>query len=156
MRKSNREIRGIDALVSVMRKCPVCYLALFDEGYPYVVPLNFGVELQEEQPVLYFHGAKVGRKLDLLAMNPRVGFSMSCGHGLNLSERACDCSMNFESVCGNGTLEIVEETELLHGLSVLMENYVPGESFEFDEKVVGVTTLLKLTVHEMTGKRLAK
>jgi nitroimidazol reductase NimA-like FMN-containing flavoprotein (pyridoxamine 5'-phosphate oxidase superfamily) len=139
-----------------MRKCSVCYLALFDEDHPYVVPLNFGVELRDGRVTLFFHGATAGKKLDLLRANPNAGFSMSCGHELKTGEGACDYTMNFESVCGNGTLEVVEDAEKLRGLSVLMANYAPDEVFEFDEKVVAITTMLKLTVHELTGKRLTK
>jgi nitroimidazol reductase NimA-like FMN-containing flavoprotein (pyridoxamine 5'-phosphate oxidase superfamily) len=156
MRKTNREIHGTDALYAVMRQCDVCYLSLFDAEYPYVVPLNFGVELLGSQIILYFHCAGEGRKLDLLAKNAHVGFSMSCGHTLKAGDRACDCSMNFSSVCGTGTLEIVDAGEKVHALSVLMENYALGQSLDFDPKVVAITTVLSLTVNHSTGKRLEK
>ena len=33
-------------------------LALHDEPYPYILPLNFGLEVDGETVRLYFHGAK--------------------------------------------------------------------------------------------------
>ncbi|MDR3053233.1 MAG: pyridoxamine 5'-phosphate oxidase family protein [Coriobacteriales bacterium] len=156
MRKTDREIHGLAALCAVMQNCDVCYLSLFDEGYPYVLPLNFGVELREEQVVLYFHCAGEGKKLELLAANQHVGFSMSCGHELKTDDLACRYSIAFESVCGNGTLMVVHDAEKLHALTVLMQNYSREHSFEFDPRVVAITTVLKLTVNTLTGKRLAK
>lgn len=45
MRRTDREIMDRQELLDVMARCDVCRLALNDEsGYPYVVPLNFGME----------------------------------------------------------------------------------------------------------------
>jgi nitroimidazol reductase NimA-like FMN-containing flavoprotein (pyridoxamine 5'-phosphate oxidase superfamily) len=155
MRRTDREVRGIDALYAIMRRCDVCHLALFDEEDPYVIPLNFGVELQDGRVTLYFHCAPKGRKLDLLAANPHIAFSMSCNHELRPGDRACDYGMNYASVCGNGRIEVVDDDdEKIHALAVLMENYAPGETFEFDGKMVAGTTLLKLSVQGLTGKRV--
>lgn len=48
MRRTDREITDRQELLDVMARCDVCRLALNDEsGYPYVVPLNFGMEERE-------------------------------------------------------------------------------------------------------------
>ncbi len=44
MRRSDREITDFQELITVMRGCDVCRLALHDEPYPYILPLNFGLE----------------------------------------------------------------------------------------------------------------
>ena len=44
MRRADREITNFDELIAVMRGCDVCRLALHDEPYPYILPLNFGLE----------------------------------------------------------------------------------------------------------------
>ena len=58
MRRADREITNFDELISVMRGCDVCRLALHDEPYPYILPLNFGLEVDGETVRLYFHGAE--------------------------------------------------------------------------------------------------
>lgn len=63
MRKSDREITDFQELITVMRGCDVCRLALHDEPYPYILPLNFGLEVDGETVRLYFHGANTGTKL---------------------------------------------------------------------------------------------
>ena len=60
MRRSDREITDFQELITVMRGCDVCRLALHDEPYPYILPLNFGLEVDGETVRLYFHGANTG------------------------------------------------------------------------------------------------
>ena len=45
MRRSDREITDFQELITAMRGCDVCRLALHDEPYPYILPLNFGLEV---------------------------------------------------------------------------------------------------------------
>lgn len=49
MRRSDREITDFQELITVMRGCDVCRLALHDEPYPYILPLNFGLEVDGEE-----------------------------------------------------------------------------------------------------------
>ena len=61
MRRTDREITDRQELLDVMARCDVCRLALNDEsGYPYVVPLNFGMEERDGTLYLLFHGAMTG------------------------------------------------------------------------------------------------
>ena len=47
MRRADREITDFDELIAVMRGCDVCRLALHDEPYPYILPLNFGEAVED-------------------------------------------------------------------------------------------------------------
>lgn len=42
MRRKDREITDFDEMIKIIEKCDTCRLALNDEEYPYIVPLNFG------------------------------------------------------------------------------------------------------------------
>ena len=66
MRRSDREIKDIEGIIQVMEKCDVCRLAFYDGGYPYILPLNFGMQVHEDQITLYFHGADEGKKYELM------------------------------------------------------------------------------------------
>ena len=74
MRRKDREITDFDEIVAIMRKCDVCRLALNDGDFPYIVPLNFGLEVRGDRVFLYFHAAKEGKKLDLIARDNRATF----------------------------------------------------------------------------------
>ncbi|WP_278453702.1 pyridoxamine 5'-phosphate oxidase family protein, partial [Thomasclavelia spiroformis] len=57
MRRKDREITDFDEIMNIINKCDTCRLALFDKEFPYIVPLNFGVDIRDEQLYLYFHCA---------------------------------------------------------------------------------------------------
>jgi len=156
MRRKDREITEISEIMEIIKKCDVCNLALFDEKYPYVVPLNFGAANIDNKVTLYFHGAKVGKKIDLLKKNNMVAFEMDCSHKLLLAETACDSTMEFESVCGNGVIEILEDNQKIAALTILMNQYEVKAKHEFNENHLNAIEVLKLTVNEITGKRLMK
>ena len=48
MRQENREIKEFNEIIEVMKNCDVCRLALNDDEYPYILPLNFGMEIVAE------------------------------------------------------------------------------------------------------------
>ena len=68
MRRRDREITDKQDILEVMRKCDVCRIALHDGDYPYIVPLNFGLQVENDMPVLYFHGALEGKKYEEMSL----------------------------------------------------------------------------------------
>jgi nitroimidazol reductase NimA-like FMN-containing flavoprotein (pyridoxamine 5'-phosphate oxidase superfamily) len=156
MRRKDREIIEVSEILEVIKKCTVCRLAFFDEGYPYIVPLNFGFETDGGKLTLWFHCAGAGKKLELLRQNSHVAFELDCPGRIIEGAEACDYTMTFESVCGTGTLEIANETDKLPALRLLMRQYSERTDFEFDTALVGAVTILKMTVNKVTGKRLVR
>ncbi len=156
MRRTDREVKNFDEMIEIMKKCDVCRLALNDEeGYPYILPLNFGLKVENQQVTLYFHGAVQGKKYELIERDARASFEMDCSHGLLSDREKGYCTMNYESVIGRGKLEIVSDEEKMDALTILTD-YYHEEHFEFDTKAMQGTTAMKLVVEEMTGKRRAK
>ena len=151
MRRSDRAIKELNDIIQVMKKCDVCRLALNDEDYPYILPLNFGMQTDNGKIILYFHGANQGKKLDLIAKDNRVSFEMDCSHNLVTDEAKGNCTMNYESVIGCGKIEIVPEDEKYDALCILMKHY-HQEDFPFNKAVIPQTTVLKLLVESVTGK----
>lgn len=158
MRRKDREVTDITEIVEIIKKCDCCNLALFDEEYPYVVPLNFGYRFTEGKLRLYFHGANAGTKLALMKKNPRAAFTMHTAHTYipGSETSACEATMEYESVCGSGTLRLLAEEEKTAALTRLMQQYEAGETFHFDEKMVAAVAVLELSVAHVSGKRLKK
>ncbi|MHB1314346.1 MAG: pyridoxamine 5'-phosphate oxidase family protein [Christensenellales bacterium] len=71
MRRYEREVIGKELICKMLDMMDTIYVGMFDEDYPYVVPMNFGYEFGEKL-VFYFHSAKEGKKAGLLAKNPSV------------------------------------------------------------------------------------
>lgn len=155
MRRADREITDFNEIVEVMKQCDVCRLALNDSVCPYIVPLNFGMSVENDTVTLYFHSALEGRKLELIKADNRVSFEMDCCHKLVTDEKNGSCTMNYKSVMGRGTIEFVPDEEKPAALKLLMSHY-HKENFTFNENVVPQTCVYKLTVKELTGKKREK
>ena len=152
MRRKDREISDFNEIVKIVKNCESCVIALNDDGYPYVVPLNFGMDIENGQMVLYFHCAQEGKKLDLIRKDNRATFEMDCNHNFILYEERMSCTMGYDSVIGHGTIEFVEEEKKLDALQILMRQY-HAEDFKYNADMAKVTTVLKLRVHDIVGKR---
>ena len=154
MRRKDREITDLNEIIDVMRKCDVCRLALNDEdGFPYVIPLNFGLDCEGENIKLYFHSALEGKKLDLIRRDSRAAFEMDCSHELKYFPEKAMCTMNFMSVCGRGTVELLDADRKADVMARVMAQYHPDGNAKYNPAVLEKTAVYCLTVTEITGKR---
>jgi len=64
MRRKNLEEKDINVIEDILKECKVCRISLCCDGVPYIVPMNFGYDLKENNLTLYFHSALKGRKTD--------------------------------------------------------------------------------------------
>lgn len=154
MRRSDREVADRSEIIEIMRRCDVCRLALNDGDYPYILPLNFGMDASGGGVILYFHGAAQGRKYDIISRDNRASFEMDCSHRIVTRSERKSCTMEYESVIGRGRIELVGGGEKLEALRRLNAHY-GAENLEIDEAVAQRTVVMKLTVEDMTAKRRA-
>ena len=131
MRRSEREIWYVDEILEGMKKCDVCRIAMQGDEYPYVIPLNFGMAVDGQQVVLYFHGAQTGMKYELLSKNNKVCFEMDCGHMLFTEMERGNCTRCYESVIGFGVSEDVPEEQQKEALDILTEHYPLAAGFDY-------------------------
>ena len=151
MRRSDREVKKFEDIVAIMEKCDVCRVCLHDDEYPYILPLNFGMTVQDGKIELYFHGAMKGTKYDLIEKDNRASFEMDCGHQLMLETETGNCTMLYESVIGQGRVHMIPDGETLPALHAIMRHY-HQEDFPFNEAMVPRTRVFKLVVENVTGK----
>lgn len=152
MRRSDREIRDWSEIRSIIDECKVIRLAMLDEeGLPYIVPLNFGVEYTPEGCTLYCHCAREGRKLELLRADGRVAFEMDCRGALARGESACAHSYYYASVIGAGRVEFLEGEEKARGLSALMRHLAGREDHFTAEQTAGVV-VFAIRVERLSAK----
>ncbi|MDD3416509.1 MAG: pyridoxamine 5'-phosphate oxidase family protein [Lachnospiraceae bacterium] len=156
MRRKDREILDKLEIYEIMKKCDSCNVAFFDRIYPYIVPMNFGVELSKDNYTLYFHGAYAGTKVELMKTNPHVAFEMDCNHKILLDEIACKSTMEYESVCGNGIIEIVPEEDKIEALNILMGQYQDRKDNKFKLEELSSVCVLRIRVNSISAKRLIR
>ncbi len=149
MRRSEKEVKEKTEIEAIIREAVVCRLAMSENGRPYIVPLNFGYK----DNTLFFHGAKEGKKVDILKKNPNVCFEFDIGAATVQAEDACFWGMKFKSVIGFGKASFVEdEKEKEKALTIIMAQYSDAV-YSFDENFIRATAVVKVEIESMTGKR---
>lgn len=156
MRRKDREVTDFMKISDIISRCTCCRIGFYDDGEVYIVPLNFGYKIKDNVYTFYFHGAKEGRKIDLIRKNPKVGFEMDTDfavYAIDESGVACNYTARFQSIIGNGIVSIVSEIEEKKlGLSLLMEHNTGKREWDFAEKMVNAVTVFKLDVTNMSCK----
>jgi len=71
MRKYDREVKDKTLIKAILDMCDIINVAFFDEEYPYIVPLNFGYEFEDDL-VFYCHHGPWGHKNTLIEKAPKV------------------------------------------------------------------------------------
>jgi nitroimidazol reductase NimA-like FMN-containing flavoprotein (pyridoxamine 5'-phosphate oxidase superfamily) len=153
MRRKDREITEQSEIQSIIAKADVCRIALVDDGKPYIVTLNFGYK-PGNPAALYFHCANEGRKIDIIKKNHNVCFQMDIDHELETAKKACGFSMRFKSIVGFGRIYKVEDVqEKIQGLDFIMKQYSNASGYTYEEKMLKITTILRLEIDELTAKQ---
>jgi nitroimidazol reductase NimA-like FMN-containing flavoprotein (pyridoxamine 5'-phosphate oxidase superfamily) len=154
MRRKEREITAIDEIEAIIGRCDVCRIAMTDENTPYIVTMNFGYT-GGVQKKLFFHSAGEGRKIDIIRKNSNVCFEMDTDHDLTGGNEACDFSMKYSSVVGWGNIFIIsDDEERREGMNSIMKHYTNRTEFMYKQDVFSRTTILKLEIKTMTGKKV--
>jgi len=148
MRRNDREITDPESLDKILKESSICRVALFDDEFPYVVPMNYGYKDQ----TIYFHCATEGRKLDLIRKNNKVGFEVEHSSRVVAHEIACGWTTKYCSVIGTGTMEILDQFEdKVQGLNAIMEQHGRFDN-AYDENLLKRVMVLKLSINSLTGK----
>lgn len=153
MRRKDREITDFHKMIEILKACDCCRIGLVDTIGTYIVPMNFGYEEQNEKLILYFHGAVVGKKIDLIKEQSVASFEMDRKHELVEGEIACTYSYLYQSVMGKGNVQIMENyKDKVHGLQKIMSHYSDKQEWEFKEEDVNMVSVIKLEVNEWSCK----
>lgn len=154
MRRKDRQIAGKDELAAVLRKADACRIAFAVENVPYIVCMNYGFEWEGGFPILYFHCAHEGKKLEQMKTNPYVCFQLDTDHVLRYIEEKVYCTMDYSSIVGMGYLEPVDdEGERKKALDLLMLHHGHPIPVQYPGSSMNRTTVLRLRVTELTGKK---
>lgn len=122
-----------------------------DDNYPYSLPINYFYDDEENR--IYFHGAKMGYKVDCIERNNKSCF-VTYGDE-ELSDNGW--SYYLKSVIAFGKIEIVKDQELAaRKLSELASRYYPSLS-EVDAAMVRSfknVLVYYLDIEHMTCKKV--
>jgi uncharacterized protein len=149
MRRSDRLMKAEDAMELLEKGIYGVLSTVDDENQPYGVPLSYAVS--NNRKAIYFHGARIGKKLDNIGLNSKACFTV-IGDTKVLPEKF---STEFESVIVFGHAKLVEGEEKIEALRNIIKKYSDDYVKEGDEYIARAasnTAAFKLTIEDFTGK----
>ena len=150
MRRPDKEITDRREIDAIMEKAIVCRIAMVNEDYPYIVPVNFVVR----NNFLYFHSAKEGRKIDILRKDNRVCFEIDNDTEIVKKDAPCSWGTKYLSVIGFGRAFFLEKTnEKKQALDYLMEKYGSKGSFSYKAEALEKVAVISISIEQITGKK---
>ena len=153
MRRRDREITDPEKMLAIVKACDCCRLGFVDDAGAYIVPMNFGFEVQNGTITLYFHSAREGKKQELMRAQKAISFEMDTGHAPVVRDTGCTCSFLYQSVMGHGVVRMLETyEERCHALGMILEHYVPGRTWTFPENAMQKVSVFRLDVTDWSCK----
>lgn len=151
MRRKNREI-SIDMAKQLLQSSRRGVLAVNgDDGYPYAIPINYLYD--DEAQRIYFHGAKIGHKVDALRACDKVCFTV---YG-NETIRTDAWAPFMQSVVVFGRCHLIEAgPEATRRIKQLAMKYYPSEQL-VDEEITQsgkAVQVFEIEIEHMSGKEV--
>lgn len=158
--KKIHEITDEILINGVLENAEFGTLALCVENKPYSLPLNF-VQFEND---IYFHGAKKGKKIDMIKESSNASFSavenisFLPSYFSTSDENASPATHMYKSVIIDGVIEIVEDYEQKKlALSALMEKYQKEGGYKalddgMYQKIINATGVYRLLNQQRSAK----
>ena len=152
MTKRERQVTDPERIQHILDTAKVLHLGLCVENEPYVVPMNYGYIMESGKLTMYLHSAVRGKKLDMIAVNPKVFFEIDCDWIPFEGIKPCQYGLSYASIMGKGTATIVEDVEeKKKAMSILMHTQTEKD-FSFDDRLVSAVAVIRIDVAEYTAK----
>lgn len=156
MRRKDREVTDFETVRTIIDQCEVIRLGLSDPAdplYPYIVPLNFGYTAESQDEIHFFvHGAKAGRKFQLMQTVGCCSFQMECNTALELLPQTQDVTTRYQCLMGKADLTLLDGEDAIRALEILMGRRADTGSFLWNRAAVSHTAVWDLKVTEWTAK----
>ena len=122
-----------------------------DNGYPYAIPINY--LYSEENQKIFFHGSKVGHKVDAIKKSDKVCFTVYGNE--QIKEETWAPYVQSALVFGRCKLIGDEDTAMIVLKDFAMK-YYPSESMVEEEmkKAAKATQMFEITIEHISGKEV--
>ena len=145
IRKKKNEISTDEALALLQDSRRGVLAVNGDDGYPYAIPVNYYFD--KENRKIYFHGARVGHKVDALRACDKICFTVY-GHE-TIKEEAC--------VVVFGRCHLVEAGEkAMAMLKQFAMKYYPNEQMVDEEIAIAgkAVQIFEIEIEHLSGKEV--
>ncbi len=146
MRKKEREVTDLNEIRDILENNDICRVAFKDNDGIYIVPLSYGYSLDNDNLVLYFHGAKEGRKTFAFENELEIGFEIDEKNQLKgKDDIGCSYTYFYRSIIGTGKASIVKDFEdKKNALDIIMRNVTKKDNFRYNKAAIDNVLVMKL------------
>lgn len=147
-------IHDREEIYAILKQCKTCYVAMSEDGFPYVLPMNF--VLDGDRVIL--HSAQSGRMWETIKKNPKVCINWTLGEELAWqdAEVACSYRVKSRSVIIEGTAEIIQDVEEKERLFKHFMTQYSDLSFKFNAPAIRNVGVLVVPITKLTAKEFGK
>ena len=153
MRRPEKEIKDPETIGALLERTLVGRIATINrKRFPVIKPVNF----LYWDGKLYFHSSKQGEKIADIRRGSPVCFEIDEPIAYVVAKgAACSANYFYRSIIVKGKAHLVNQREKkLIILKKLMEKYQPEGGYdEFATAVVQKTTVVEISIEELTGKQ---
>jgi nitroimidazol reductase NimA-like FMN-containing flavoprotein (pyridoxamine 5'-phosphate oxidase superfamily) len=152
MLRSEKEITDPAMIERILKAGRYASIALCDGEDPYVITLSYGYAPAEK--ALFFHTAKKGRKLDIIAKNPRACATVIEDRGYIQGK----CNHAYSSVIVHGSIRsVTDEAEKIRALGIMIDHLESDpapvkERLLAKRKRIEEAEILRLDIEEVHGR----
>lgn len=150
MRRHKQQVSDRDCKAVLEQEKRAAFSVIGDNGYPYTVPINFYYEESDNQ--IYFHGSKVGHKMDAIQKCDKVCLTV-WNQGF---QKDGSWEWNATSVVVFGRVKLITDLAVKEEkLRRLAAKYYPTQD-EIEKEMTSASferaQLFAIEIEHMTGK----
>ncbi len=153
MRRNDRSVTDIDEIYDILSRCDTIRVGINGDGYPYVIPMTFGCEKENDKIVIYFHSAADGRKWEILNKDPRVCVEADLYYRVEKRDNG-DVTAIYESVIGTGNAVLLtDKTDKVNALKCMLSKYKESGFSVTSCQSLPHVAVFRIELNEVCGKR---
>jgi len=135
---------------AILKQCKTCYLAMSDNDFPYVLPMNFAMDGDR----VILHSAQHGRMWETIKKNPKVCINWTLGEELAWQDVQVGCSyrVKSKSVIIEGIAEIVDDMDEKERILRQFMNQYSELPFKFNEPAIRNVGILLVPISKISAK----
>ena len=152
MIRRDREVTDFGEIVEMLDGFDVVRIGIGGDEFPYVVPMSFGYEIIDGKIVIYFHGAKIGKKVDLIDKCKKI--CVEADEFIRYEEQDNGITTRYKSIIGYGEVEELTSDE--DKVKALNATSVHCGYMKYDSSIcksLKNTRCFMVILNEITGKK---
>lgn len=152
IRRKEKAIESKEEMIAILENSKYITIAMCHDNVPYLVTLSHGFD--KEKNCIYFHCAREGKKVDILASNNVVWGQAIEDHGY--AKGSCDHL--FATTQFKGQVSFIEDVnEKEHALRIMINSLEPNPQAvineQITEKSVQRVHIGRIDIEYMSGKK---